>query len=152
VKRLLLILLALLPLIALAGFPYQATLKEMAESADHILIGRVTGVDMIDGDGNQITNDKAGTGPGLDNKIRLRISVDEVLVSTSSSMPTVLYVPLAPHLHYRLGQIKEAHAQEPEQVLVLLRGPAYAAIKPGVFVRPLKDRDEALRLHQAAHR
>ena len=150
-KRILLLIAALLPAVALAGFPFEATLEEMAREADHILIGRVTGVDMIDGNGVQITHQDARTGPGLNNKIRLLISVDEVLVTNVSKVPKILPVPLASHLHYSLGQIKEAHTGDTEVRLVLLKGQDFSGIKPGVFLRPLEDKDRALRLYEASH-
>jgi hypothetical protein len=149
-RRFLLFLLALLPVTALAGFPFEATLDEMAIGADHILIGRVTGVGMIDGAGKPVTDPEARTGPGLRNQIRLRITVDQVLVSNAQPVPKYLFVPLASHLHYTLGQIQSAHAQDSDQRLVFLKGPGFEGIKPGVFMRPLEERQEAFRLRQAA--
>lgn len=151
-KRIPLLIAALLPVVALAGFPFEATLEEMAREADHILVGRVTGVDMIDGDGEPVTDDEARTGPDFDNQIRLRITIDEVLVTNATQVPEVIAVPLASHLHYSLGQIKEAHEGDTAVRLVLLKGQAFTGIKPGVFLRPLSDKDEALRLHAASHR
>ena len=75
-RRIALVILALLPIGAHAGLPFEATLGEMATSADHILVGRVTGVDMVDGAGKQVQDREARTGPGLRNQIRLRVSVD----------------------------------------------------------------------------
>lgn len=151
-SRYLVCLLALLvPLSTAAGVPYTATLEEMAERADHILVGRVTGVDMIDGEGRQITDAQAMTGPGLPNTIRLRVSVDEVLVSTSGGVPQVLHLPLASHLHYSLGQIRQAHEGDTLVRLVLLKGDDFSGILPGVFFRPLQDKEEALRLHREAN-
>lgn len=51
-RRVLLFLIALVPAVVLAGFPFEATLEEMAQQADHVLVGRVVGVDMIDGQGD----------------------------------------------------------------------------------------------------
>lgn len=79
----------------------------MAQEADHILIGRVTGVDMIDGNGKPVEDREARTGPGRENIIRILITVDEVLVTNASDVPSVIRVPLASHLHYSLGQISE---------------------------------------------
>jgi hypothetical protein len=150
-RRVLLFLLALIPSFALAGLPFEATLEEMAQQADHVLIGQVVGVDMVDGHGKPITDPEARTGPGLRNTIRLRIKVKEVLASNSKQIPDVIPVPLASHLHYSLGKIQEAHAGDKELRLVLLKGPDFMGIKPGVFLRPLSDKDLALRLHAAAH-
>lgn len=149
-RGLLLSLLVLLPVTALAGVPFDATLAEMAIGADHILIGRVTGVDMIDGAGKPVTDPEARTVPGLQHQIRLRITVDHVLVSNAQHVPNYLFVPLASHLHYTLGQIQAAHVQDAEQRLVFLKGPGFDGIKPGVFMRPLEEQQEAIRLRQAA--
>jgi hypothetical protein len=143
-------ILVLLPFTAMAGFPFEATLQEMAASADHILVGRVTGVDMINGSGGLVHDPDARTGPGLRNKIRLRIAVDEVLTSDSTNVPKLLYVPLASHLHYTLGQIQDAHAETSEPRLILLKGASFEAIKPGLFMRPLEDKEEALRVHRTS--
>ena len=150
-RRVLLLLVALLPAIAMAGFPFEASLEEMAQQADHILVGRVAGVDMVDGRGNPVKDPEARTGPGLDNTIRLLIQVDQVLVSNATKVADVIPVPLASHLHYRLGQIQEAHEGDEEVRLVLLKGSEFVGIKPGVFLRPLTDKDTALRLHAASH-
>ena len=151
-RRTLLLLLALIPAFAIAGFPFEATIEEMAQQADHILTGRVVGVDMVNGHGKLVTDPKARTGPGLDNTIRLRIEVEQVLVSSSSKVPKVIPVPLASHLHYTLGQIQEAHTKDSELRLILLKGNDFTGIKPGVFMRPLSDKDEVLRVHAATHR
>lgn len=151
-RRILLTLLTLFPMTALAGVPFEATLEDMAVSADHILVGRVTGVDMIDGAGKPVTDPKARTGPGSRNTIRLRIAVDRVLVSTVDPVPRQLFVPLASHLHYSLGQIQAAHAQASDPRLMFLKGTAFDGIKPGVFMRPMEDQREAFRLRKAAGR
>lgn len=143
-------LILLLPAIALAGLPYEATLEEMAGNADHILIGRVIGVDMINGKGKQVTNTRARTGPGSNNTIRLLITVDEVLVSNADHVPTILPVPLANHLHYSLGQIRDALKGDAPMELVLLRGSDFSAIKPGVFLWSVSDKDRALELYHAS--
>jgi hypothetical protein len=145
-RRILLAVLLTIPAIATAGLPFEATLEEMATSSDHVLIGRVTGVDMIDGAGSQVTDSEARTGPGLDNQIRLRIAIDVVIATNAQVVPEELFVPLASHLHYSLGQIQEAHAQESEQRLILLRGERFEGIKPGVFMRALDDTSEVMRL------
>ena len=150
-RRALLLLVALVPAIAMAGFPFEATLEEMAQQADHILVGRVAGVDMVDGQGRPVKDPEARTGPSLDNSIRLLIQVDQVLVSNAAKIPDVIPVPLASHLHYKLGQIQEAHEGDEEVRLVLLKGSDFVGIKPGVFFRPLTDKDTALRLHAASH-
>ncbi|MCD9088639.1 hypothetical protein [Stenotrophomonas sp. SY1] len=141
-KRILLILLAaLVPSTSFAGFPFEATLEEMAGAADHILIGRVSGVEMIDDRGRPVRERTAMTGPGLQNTIRLLVTVDEVLVSSAANVPKILPLPLASHLHYSLGQVSDAHDGDTTARLLLLQGDDFVAIKPGVFMRPLSDKD-----------
>ena len=151
-RRILLLVLALIPAFVSAGVPFEATAEEMARQADHILVGRVVGLDMVDGQGKLITDPKARTGPGLENTIRLRVHVEQILISTSVKVPNVIPVPLASHLHYTLGQIQGAHKGDSEPRLVLLRGNDFAGIKPGVFMLPLSDKDRVLRVHAASHR
>jgi hypothetical protein len=136
----------------IASVPLQASLDDLARGADHILVGRVVGVDMIDAEGRQRHDDADRTGPGLGNTIRLRVQVDEVLVTNAARVPDELLVPLDPFMHYSLGQIREAHARPSEPLLFLLRGDSFSPIVAGVFSRALADRDEALRIHAASHR
>jgi hypothetical protein len=151
-KRLLLLAAVLFPVLALASLPLQATLQEMAASADHILVGTVVGVDMVDGDGKLLTDPNAMTWPGLPNVIRLQVRINKTLVSNAAIVPAQLAIPLDPFLHYRLGQIQEAHAGRQQAMLLMLKGPSFAPIKAGVFARPLADRAKALRLHAASRR
>lgn len=151
-KRVLFFVMLLVSAAANAGFPFEATLQEMAQDADHILVGRVTSVDMIDAKGAAVKDREARTGPGLTNTIRLLIAVDEVLITNSRAVPKVLAVPLASHLHYSLGKIQDAHAGDSEVRLLLLKGKNFAGIKPGLFLRPLSDKTEALKLYAESHR
>ena len=57
-------------------------------------------------------------------------------------------MPLASHLHYTLGQVRDAHAGTPESRLIFLKGRRFEAIRPGVFMRPLEEMQEALRLRE----
>jgi len=124
----------------------------MAQRADHILVGRVTSVDMVDANGTGVTDPQARTGPGLKNVIRLLVAVDEVLVTNAPSVPGVMLVALDPFLHYSLGQIQDAHAGDTQSRLLLLKGKDFVGIKPGVFFRPLSDKEKALRIHRESHR
>lgn len=136
----------------LASVPIRTTIEELAKGADHILIGHVVGVDLIDGKGRQIADENAGTGPGLTNTIRLHIKVDEVLVTNArKKMPTVLKVPLDPFMHYSLGQIRSAHSGRSGKYLILLKGTSFQPVVAGAILRPLDEKGTALRVHAAAH-
>jgi len=153
-RLILLLAILLFPNLAQAGFPNEATLAEMATRADHVLIGRVTGVDMIDAKGNQITDLDARTGPGLNNSIRLLIAVDEVLVTAvpPARVPKTLALPLGRHLHYTLGQIREAHEGDTEARLILLKDGDFSGIKEGLFFRPLEEKEKALEIYRSTHK
>lgn len=133
--------------VGMASVPLAATLEDLVRGADHILVGRVVVVDMVDALGRLIADEAQGTGPGLGNTIRLHIAVDEVLITNAEDVPVLLKVPLDSFMHYRLGQVRSAHADSPVSILVLLKGHDFSPVIAGRFMWPLDDRAEALRLH-----
>ena len=148
-KLLLLLVFAATPTVA--SIPIPASLEQLACSADHILMGRVVAVDMIDAQGRDIPDASQGTGPGTKNKIRLHLEIEEVIVSTSKVPPRLLKVPLDPFMHYSLGQIRQAHSQRSDPLLVILRSENFEPIVPGAFLRSLDEKAEAVRLHKLCH-
>ena len=139
--------------VALASIPIRTTIEELARGADHIVVGRVVGVDMVDEKGKQIKDPNGQTGPGLKNTIRLHIAVDEVLVTSSrKQVPKLLKVPLDPFMHYSLGQIQNAHSKPSGPYLVLLKGPSFLPVVPGALLRSLDEKKTALRVHGESHR
>jgi hypothetical protein len=133
----------------------EISMKEMASQADHVLVGVVIGADMIDGKGNQVTDEKAMTGPNEDHTIRLEIQVDKVLVSNvkKEKVPKTVMVPLDPSVPFSLGQIKSAHAtHHNDPFLVLLKGPQFQPIKPGRFGQPLSNRAAVLKIYRKTHK
>lgn len=146
------LLLLLTTSLAFASTPLTASLKEMASSADHIIIGSVVGVDMIDENGRQITDPEAMTGPGLKNLIRLKIKVQKILVSNIKEVPNTLYIPLDPFMHYSLGDVREGESSNKSSFLLFLKGKEFSPIKAGVFARPLTDKKEAIRIFKATHK
>ena len=148
-RRMLAILLVCLSPVAGASLPLQASLGDLACGADHIFVGRVTGVDMIDGRGKQVSDPDARTGPGLKNTIRLKVEVIEVIESTAAKPPSHLDVPLDPAMHFSLGQIREAYAEPTDARLVFLRATTFEPIIAGRFFWALGDRDEAMKLRAA---
>lgn len=131
-------LLYLLTLQAFSSIPLQLSDDELADQSDHVFVAHVIGVDMIDGKGRVIKDDDAMTGPSFENVIRLKVQIDEVLVTNAKEPPKELYIPLDPFMHYRLGEVKKAHAGENPKFLLLLAGAKFAPPKPGVFRRDLK--------------
>ncbi|MFZ6819235.1 hypothetical protein [Undibacterium sp. Ji22W] len=124
----------------------------MASAADHIFIGSVINVEMIDSEGRQIDDLNVMTGPGSKNLIRLQVKVEKVLVSSGKNVPNTLYIPLDPFLHFSLGQIKEAESHHSNSRLFFLKGAEFLPIKTGVFARNLSDKKEAIRIYRATHK
>jgi hypothetical protein len=82
-------------------------LPELVKRTDHVLLATVAKVDMIDGNGHEVTDSDAGTGPGSDNQIRFHLDVHEVIYSTSLRPPRRVIVRLWKMWHYSLGGIRE---------------------------------------------
>lgn len=151
-RCLLLSLLATIPLVALASLPLQMSLTAMATEADHVLVGHVVGVDMVDANGGPVVDDQARTGIGSENVIRLHVVVDKALITTAERVPRELVIPLDPYMHYSLGQIRAVHQNDETPRLLLLKGAGFSSLQPGIFFLPLEEKDEVLRVHSAAHR
>lgn len=131
---------------AMGSLPLQASLADLACGAEHVLIGRVVGVDMIDGRGRQIRKESAMSGPGLKNQIRLIVSVDQVLDTNAQHVPKQIKVALDSVMHYSFGAVKAAHQQASGPQLVFLRGAAFQPIIAGRFLWGIDSRDEAMAL------
>ncbi|WP_418126045.1 hypothetical protein [Variovorax sp. 160MFSha2.1] len=151
-RHFLLSLMATIPLVASASLPLQMSLAEMAADADHVLVGHVVSVDMVDGDGRPVVDDQARTGSSSKNLIRLRVVVDEALITTAERVPRELLIPLDPLMHYSLSQIRAVHDNDATPRLLLLKGAEFSSLKPGIFFLPLKEKDEVLRVRSAARR
>lgn len=144
--------LALLPLAAAASIPVEMSTEAMARSADHIAIGHVVKVDLIDRAGHVSTDASARTGPCMGNTIRLHVAIDQVLATTARSFPPLVMVPLDPFMHYTLGQVQAAHAGPTRKALFLLKGPEFAPIAPGVHQLNLAERKRVMRIHAGSPR
>lgn len=68
----------MLPVLASGSLPIQTTLKELAHGADHLLVGTVVEVDMVNERGILVLDPGAVTGPRLHMQIRLHIRVDKL--------------------------------------------------------------------------
>jgi hypothetical protein len=147
--RFLFLLICMLPVWASASLPIQTTLKELAQGADHMLVGTVVDVDMVNERGILVLDPGAMTGPGLNTQIRLHIRVDKVLATNASKVPPILKVGLDPWMHYRLGQVKGAHAGKQPPRLIILKGATFSPVVAGAFLRPLSERRKAMQLFAA---
>lgn len=144
IKKLLTFLLVF-PLIGFSTSIMPKPLSELVSDADHILVGKVVHVDMIDSSKSLITDTNAITGPGLYNTIRLHVIIqdDGVIYSNEKNTPTSLIIPLWNKWHYNLGQIKKT---EEEVAIFLLKGSDYKYVYPGLFRRPLSEKKEIQKL------
>ena len=129
-----------------SSLPLEVSLEKLVENSDHLLVGHVVGVEMMDDKGNALVDLEAMTGPEIGNTIRLIVEIDEVILSNVRKVPSVIKVPLDPFMHYSLGQIKEAHDKDNPKFLLLLKGSDFNPPFPGVFGRSIEDKDEILSL------
>jgi hypothetical protein len=145
-RKYLVLLLCLISNYVFSSFPLEVSDKDLIQKTDHVLIGRVVGVDMVDGNGKQIYDLKAKTGPKSPNSIRLIFVVDEVIETNSKSVPTKLFVPLDSFMHFSFGQINEDYPEVTEQRLLLLSGDEFQPPVAGHFQRNIQDKDYYLEL------
>jgi hypothetical protein len=145
-RKYIVLLLCLISNYVFASFPLEVSDEALIKKTDHVLIGRLVGVDMIDGNGKQIYDLKAKTGPKSQNNIRLIFAIDEVLETNSKSVPTKLFVPLDSFMHFSFGQIKEDYPEVTEQRLLLLSGNEFQPPVAGHFQRNLLDKEYYLEL------
>jgi hypothetical protein len=132
-----------------ASLPLEASLRDLACGADHVFVGRVVGVDMVNSRGKAVRNPRTRTGPGETNTIRLEIEVLERIDSTEAALPETIKVPLDPFMHYSLGQVQSAHSEPSAPALVFLRGSEFEPIVAGRFFWHLDSREEALELRKS---
>lgn len=132
-RRLAMALATMLPAAALASLPLEMSLTEMATEADHVLVGYVVDVDMVDESGNSVLDEEARTGPGLNKIIRLHVAIDEPLATTAARVPKELLIPLDPLMQYSLGQVRAVHQNNAARRLLLLKSASFSSLKPGIF-------------------
>ena len=116
-------------------------LADLVTDADWILIGTVTNIDMIDFEGNQVTNELAATGPGERHVLRLFVKVHEdgIIKSSSSNVPPALVIDLWTALHSTLKFCREEHAGK--TCIFMLKGSDFQWGDPD-FMRELSYREE----------
>lgn len=118
------------------------SLAELLPHAEHIVSGHVVKVDMIDGEGNVVSNKEAVTGPGIENTIRLHVKIDEVILTSSGKMPDIIKIKLWNAWHFSLGQIQESAKNE--KAIYLLKGPSYEIVFPRYFRRDPNEKSEIM--------
>ncbi len=151
-KRFIAMALALLPLTVTASMPIQMSTEEMARKADHVAIGRVVKVDLVDKEGHVTNDPNARTGPCMGNTIRLHVQIDKVLATTARDFPSLVMVPLDAIMHYSLGQVQSAHAGPAYKTLYLLKGPSFLPVAPGKFQAGLAEQKSVMRIYAKSPR
>ena len=81
-------------------------LSEILAKSDHVIVGRVVEVDMIDGQGRPVIDLEARTGPGFANLIRYRVHVEDVMQTNAARVPAVLVIQEWPGWIMTLGGMK----------------------------------------------
>ncbi len=125
------------------------TLAELVKESDHIFIAYVVKVDMVNGNGKEVKEKSAMTGPGLDNQIRFHLDVKEVIYTKSKSPPKQVLVPLWQAWHYQLGEIRSLVTGSTS--IFLLKGDDYTPVYPAYFQRALKEKNEIRSLVKKYH-
>ena len=147
-KRLMISICAFLMLATVANATQvqERKLSALVKEADHVLGGKIIKVDMIDKDGNEIADEKARTGPGLSNTIRLHIKVDKKLIlkTTKEVTPDIIVIDLWQKWHFSLGQIKKNELNADR--IFLLKGDNYKRVYPIAFMRNISEKEEILKL------
>ena len=141
------ILIVLSSSLAVVSQPIRVSMLEVVQNSDHVLVVHVVGVDMIDGDGNEITDPSAGTGPGSKSLIRLKCSVLEIHRTNAEVVPKELWIPLDGFMHYSLGQIQNAHEGDAYPVVVVLAGDQFQPAFDGKFRYRMQELETVLALY-----
>ena len=143
-KAIVLLVMMCLPGLAMATSVVPKPLAEMVREADQIVVAKIVSVDMVDGRGRPVHDREARTGPGLSNRMRFNLDVQEVL-STRKKLPSrKLRVPLWSRWHYSLGTLQDDLTGTTG--IFLLKGDNYEPVYPAGFQRPLEEKREILRL------
>jgi hypothetical protein len=116
-------------------------LIDMVAESDHVLIGEVKKVEMIDGAGREVTDLNGRTGWGYTNTIRLNVAIkrDGILKSNKSDTPYELTISLWPLFIGTLGNMQYMQGKE---YIFLLKGDDYKFVYPMGFIQELSKRKE----------
>ena len=110
--------------------------QEMAAEADHILVGTVDSVEMVDREGRP--RDRGETGLTHDEVIRLRVTPLRVLKG-GDAVPETLVLPLWRGWKHSLG--KTTRTMEDNDFVFFLRGPGFDPLYLGEFYVPDDERE-----------
>ena len=135
---------ALICLSLLAAGPVAATsvvpksLEELVPEAGEIVVATIDAVDVVDAEGRALHGERARTGPGLDNRMRFHLRVEEVIHPRGSPVPATLVVPLWSMWHYDLESMQDVLGR---RGIFLLKAGTHEPVYPAHFQRPLDERE-----------
>ena len=92
----------LICLLALLAWPATATsvapksLEELVPEAGEVGVATIDKVDVVDAKGRLLRGKAARTGPGLDNRMRFHLQVEEVIFPRAGAVPPAVVVPTSP--------------------------------------------------------
>jgi hypothetical protein len=116
-------------------------LTNLVAEADHVFVGTVTKVDMVDGQGQPVTDKTARTGPGSPNQLRLHVTLDtNRILATTAKLPAVIVIPLWRRWHDTLGN--RMQETQGKTHIFLLKGPDFQPVYHGLFMRELSEQAE----------
>ena len=121
------------------------SLSDMVKEADHIVVVKIEKVMMVDGNGKEVKNLKARTGPGLDNEIQLQVKTvkDGIMKSNHKKFPAKFSVALWKKWHKSLGGCKDLQGKT---LVFLLKGKNLQRVYHGGFMRSLEEKKKILQL------
>jgi hypothetical protein len=116
-------------------------LTNLVSDADHVFIGTVEKVDMVDAKGSQVTTETARTGPGSENQLRLHVTVaTNQVIASSAKVPVKIVIPLWQRWHDTLGNRRKE--VQGKTFIFLLKGKDLAPVYHGFFMRKPSERAE----------
>ena len=136
---LLLVLVSLPEHVVASGLP-EKSLTEIMELTDHVLIGKIVKVDMLDTNDAVVFDISKKTGPGSGNTIRVHVKKLAVMMSDRENIPDSITLPLWRMWDHSLGQVKDELLFE--TAIFLLKGDTLLPAYPGSFIRGIHEGPE----------
>jgi hypothetical protein len=116
------------------------SLEVLVPQASEIVVARIDAVDVVDPKGRALQGKHARTGPGLDNRMRFHLRIDEVIRPQGGSIPQTVVVPLWSMWHYDLESMRQQVLGQ--RGIFLLKAGTHEPVYPAYFQRTLDEREE----------
>ncbi len=143
---LMIVCLCLMPFTVRATQVTAMPLSVLVTGSDHVLVGKVEKVEMVDERGHELLDRQARTGPGLKNELRLHVVIekDGVLKTNLKKVPAKLVLPLWQMWHFSLGQWKDDG--EGKVYIFFLKGQDFLPFSQAEFFHDIRDKQNVERL------